>query len=297
MSHTIVPSRRPRRFPVMPQPLLRFAAALLLIAPAAGVPLRGQETPPPPAGAPEEAAPPPAGEEAPLVPQATDPGETPSGALALFMTSRDYRTIRELKSILTAQAKAAYDHDSVAYNGRKGVRLAAWDYKEPAPKPGALAVTSTVRSLWDEQGEAVEQRTESVRLQREATGPWRVAGLTKSASENLKLKDAIPGVTSLRMLLRAWRQQDQQAARSLLTDALLKRLDAKGGLAGLLTPPEGKRHAAFRIQSFTPQGTTGGVAKVGLVDVPPGRPGPLEGTPRTLTLVKRGSRWLIDDWR
>src|SRR5262249_55456608 len=101
----------------------------------------------------------------------------------------------------------------------------------------------------------------------------------------------------LRQVLRAWRQQDQAAARPLLTDAFLKRLDAKGGLEALLNPPEGKRHAAFRIQSYTPQGTTGAVAKVGLVDVPPGRPGPLEGTSRTLTLVKKGSRWLVDDWK
>jgi hypothetical protein len=287
MSHLLAPSRR--------VPLV----ALLLAGLAAwGWPVRGQETPPPPpAGAPGESTPPPAGEEAPLVPEATDPGETPSGALATFMTSRDYRTIRQLKSILTPQASAAYDHDSVRYNGRKGVRLAAWDYKEPAPKPGALAVTSTVRSLWDEQGEAVEQRTESVRLQREATGPWRVASLTKSASENLRYQEAVPGVTSLRMLLRAWRQQDQQAARGLLTDAFLKRLEAKGGLAALLTPAEGTRHAAFRIQSYAAQGATAAVAKVGLVDVPPGRPGPLEGTPRTLTLAKVGSRWLVSDWR
>ena len=288
MSHSFAASRRPR-LPV---------ALLLGVLAAWSLPLRGQETPPPPPpGAPEEASPPPAGEEAPLVPEATDPGETPSGALATFMTSRDYRTIRELKSILTPQAKAAYDHDSVAYNGRKGIRLAAWDYKEPAPKPGALAVTSTVRSLWDEQGEAVEQRTESVRMQREAAGPWRVASLAKSATQNLRYKDAVPGVTSLRMLLRAWRQQDPQAARSLLTDAFLKRIEAKGGLAALFTPPEGKRHAAFRIQSYTAQGASAAVAKVGLVDVPPGRPGSLEGTPRTLTLAKKGSRWLIDDWR
>jgi hypothetical protein len=294
MSHTSVSHRTRRR-------LNRLSLVVLagLLAVVTAPSLRGQQTPPPPppSGPPDETGAP-AAEGAELVPPATDPGETPSGALAFFMGSRDYRTIRDLKTILTPQAKAAYDHDSVSYNGRKGVRLAAWDYREPAPKPGALTVTTTVRSLWDEQGEAVEQRTENVRLQREATGPWRVAALAKTASENLRFKDAIPGVTSLRMVLRAWRQRDLQAGRPLLTDALLKRLEAKGdGLAALFTPPEGKRHAAFRIQSYTAQGTTGAVAKVGLVEVALGRPGPLDGTPRTLTLIKKGSRWLVDDWR
>lgn len=275
---------------------------LLGLAPAAA-----QTPPPAPPGTP--AAPPsqpPPGEtgspenqegEA-LVPPAADPGETPSGALAFFMASRDYRTIRELKSILTPQAKAAYDHDSVNYNGRKGVRLAAWDYKEPAPKPGATSVSAAIRTLWEDQGEAVEQRSETARLQRDPTGPWRVGSLTRTGSENLKMKDAVPGVTTLRMLLRAWRQRDLTTARTLFTDSFLKKVEAKGdGLAGLFTPAEGKRHAAFRIQSLDPSGTTGAVAKVSLVDVVAGRPGPLDGTPRTLTLVKKGSRWLVDDWR
>jgi len=250
------------------------------------------QTPPGETGTPENQ------EGEALVPPASDPGETPSGALAFFMASRDYRTIRELKSILTPQAKAAYDHDSVNYNGRKGVRLAAWDYKEPAPKPGATSVSAAIRTLWEDQGEAVEQRSETARLQRDPTGPWRVGSLTKTGSENLRMKDAVPGVTTLRQLLRAWRQRDLTTARTLFTDSFLKKVEAKGsGLEGLFTPAEGKRHAAFRIQSLDPSGTTGAVAKVSLVDVVSGRPGPLDGTPRTLTLVKKGSRWLVDDWR
>lgn len=296
---------------VRPRPAARsvlLIAAVLAsacLAAAAGARSWGQTppAPPPPSGSPE--TPPPADPSAteapetePLVPAASDPGETPGGALGHFMTMRDYRTIRQLKSILTPQANAAYDHDSVAYNGRKGVRLAAWDYKEPAPKPGAVTHASTVRSLWDEQGEAVELRTETVKLQRDPTGPWRVASLQKAAAENLRFKETIPGVTSLRMVLRAWRLQDTQTARTLLTDAFLKRLEARGdGVAALFAPPEGKRHAAFRIKGYEAKGATQGIARVGLVDVPPGRPGPLDGTPRTLTLVKRGSRWLVDDWR
>lgn len=290
--------------------MARRSALLLLLIATLFSSTSGQ-TPPPPSGAPgspppaappgQEDAPAPeekAPEDEPLVPAATDPGETPGGALGTFMTSRDYRTIRQLKAILTPQANAAYDHDSVAYNGRKGIRLAAWDYREPAPKPGAVTYASTVRSLWDEQGEAVELRTETVRLQRDATGPWRVASLQKGTSENLRFKEAIPGVTSLRQALRAWRSQDAQAARSLLTDAFLKRLEAKGdGLAALLAPAEGKRHAAFRIKGYEAKSATQGIARVGLVDVPPGQPGPLDGAPRTLTLVKKGSRWLVDDWR
>ena len=249
------------------------------------------QPPPGETGAPE-------GQQAELVPPATDPGETPSGALAFFMASRDYRTIRELKSILTPQAKAAYDHDSVNYNGRKGVRLAAWDYREPAPKPGATSVSAAIKTLWEDQGEAVEQRSETARLQRDPTGPWRVGALTKTGSENLRMKDAVPGVTTLRMLLRAWRQRDLATARTLFTDSFLKKVEAKGdGLAGLFTPPEGKRHAAFRIQSLDPSGANGAVAKVSLVDIVSGRPGPLDGAPRTLTLLKKGSRWLVDDWR
>jgi len=287
-----------RRRPLV-LPGLMFVV-LVGIAPALTPPPLGQTPPPaPPSGAPPgETGPPETREGEVLVPPATDPGETPSGALAFFMSSRDYRTIRELKSILTPQAKAAYDHDSVAYNGRKGVRLAAWDYKEPVPKPGATSVSAAIKTLWEDQGEATEQRSETARLQRDPTGPWRVASLQKTGSENLKMKDAVPGVTTLRMLLRAWRQRDLPAARTLLTDSFLKKIDAKGdGLAGLFAVPEGKRHAAFRIQSLDPSGTTGAVAKVSLVDVVSGRPGSLDGTPRTLTLVKKGSRWLVDDWR
>ena len=283
------------------RPLL---ASVLLIAFL--VPSWGQTPPPPPP--PGSEAPPPAPpdapppedreDEPPASPAATDPGETPGGALGFFMTNRDYRTIRQLKSILAPQANAAYDRDSTAYNGRKGIRLAAWDYREPAPKPGAQAFTSTVRTLWDEQGEAVELRTENVKLQHDAAGPWRVASLTRTASENLRFKEAIPGITSLRMVLRAWRVQDAPAARSLLTDAFLKRLEAKGsGLEALFAPQEGKRHAAFRIKGYEAKGATQGIARVGLVDVAPGRPGALDGAPHTLTLVKKGSRWLVDDWR
>jgi hypothetical protein len=291
--------------PTMPVSNRRFIRCTLILsvvlgAAAAVAPAPRGQTPSPPAS-PPSAAPgepgAPAPETEPLVPAATDPGETPSGALAFFMGSRDYRTIRDLKSILTPQAAANYDHDSVTYNGRKGVRLAAWDYKEPAPKPGALAVTSTVRSLWEDQGEGVEERTESVRMQRDATGPWRVASLMKGTSQTLRFKDAVPGVTSLRQALRAWQKRDLASAQAVFSDAFVKRIEPKGGLAALLAPPEGKRHAAFRIQSYEPKGTTGAVAKVGLVDVVAGRPGPLDGTPRTLTLVKRGSRWLLDDWR
>src|SRR5262245_27952794 len=111
-----------------------FAAFLLPVSAPA------QEPPPPqpdanqaPTGPPPGAAP----EESPST--ATDPGATAAGALAFFMNSRDYRTLRELKSILTPSAQATYDHDSVAYNGKKGIRLAAFDYHEPAPKPTTIA--------------------------------------------------------------------------------------------------------------------------------------------------------------
>src|SRR4029077_9716238 len=109
---TIAQRQRPSSAPRRRSLLFVLGFGILLgLAPA------GAQTPPPvppdnPA-APSTQPPPgetgaPEGPQRELVPPATDPGETPSGALAFFMASRDYRTIPELKSILTPQPKAAH---------------------------------------------------------------------------------------------------------------------------------------------------------------------------------------------
>ena len=275
--------------------------ALLLTAGGAGAQQPPAGTPPPgPAG--QGAAPGgqvPDQEPGEGASPAAEPGATAAGALAFFMDSRDYRTLRELKSILTAQAQASYEHDAVAYNGKKGIRLAAFDYKEPAPKATSTAYAATVKTLWDDQGEAVEQRTETVRLTREGNGgPWRVAALQKADSQPLRFKDAVPGVTTLRMVLRSWVKRDAQGVRSSLTDAFVKRLSARGDTVdGFVMGDASLRHAAFRIEGLDAKGTTQATARVRLVESHNGRPGPLDGAPHTLTLVKKGSRWLVDDWK
>jgi hypothetical protein len=259
-----------------------FASSALAQQPASPPP-----PPPPDASQPDGSASP-----------AADPGATVGGALAFFMNSRDYRTLRELKSILTPGAQATYEHDAVAYNGKKGIRLAAFDYREPGAKPNATSYTATVKTLWDDQGEAVEERTETVRLTREPNASWRVAGLARVDSQPLRFKDAIPGVTTLRMALRSWVKRDATGVRSNLTDAFVKRLQAKGDtVEGFVMGDAALRHAAFRIDDVDAKGTTGAVARVHLVEAHNGRPGSLEGAEHTLTLVKKGSRWLLDDWK
>src|SRR5258705_10793218 len=94
---------------------------------------------------------------------------------------------------------AVDDHDATPFSGKKGYRLSAFDYREPAPKPSSTAYTASVRCLWDDQGEAVELRTENVRLARDHDASWRVAGVGKAASGPLRAPKAIPGGSSLRM--------------------------------------------------------------------------------------------------
>jgi hypothetical protein len=214
------------------------------------------------------------------------------------MTSRDYRTIRELKSVMTPALTAVYDHDATPFNGKKGFRLSGFDYREPTPKPNATSSTVSVRCLWDDQGEAVELRTENVRLTRDHDAPWRVAGLEKTATEPLRYQKSIAGVTSLRMILRDWIRRDTEGAKGLMTDACVKRLDGTNdGLVTLFVGDPGVRRAAYRILDLTPVGTTRVTAKVRLVETPPGRPAGLEGVPHELVLVKKGQRWLVDEWK
>jgi hypothetical protein len=309
---------------MMPMParpvsrLILLAALLAAVATAAGA--LGAQTPAP---SPPPGAPPPGGEPPRTEPPGTQPppgdvpapaqngapqgigtkplvehGGTAGEALAFFMASRDYRTIRDLKSIMTDGLKASYDKDPTPYNGKKGIRLSAFDYKEPAPAPTAKAVSVTVRSLWEDQGEAVDLRTETVRLSHEAEGPWRVAAVQRGAVEAVRFREAFAGVTSLRTILRAWVRRDFEGARSQMTEAFLGRQAGRpDGIETIFAGDPNVRRAAFRIVQMTPRGTTGALAKVRLVETPPGRPASLDGAARTLTLAKKGSRWLLDDWR
>ncbi|HUD70934.1 MAG TPA: nuclear transport factor 2 family protein [Dongiaceae bacterium] len=285
-------------------PILRrtraVAALGFLVTVIAAVPAPAETPPAPPATeAPAPAAPesaPPAGDQpaAALVEHGGSAGE----ALAFFMGSRDYRTIRDLKSIMTAACRAAYDRDPTPFNGKKGFGLSAWDYREPALKPQATAAGIAVKGLWEDQGEAIEVRTETVRLVREAGGPWRVAAIEKTASEPLRYKESTPGVTTLRQILRAWIRRDFAAARGYLSDAYLKRIAGRPeGLEAVFAGDPNVRRAAFRIVEIAPKGSAAATAQVRLVEASPGLPTRLDGVPKTLALVKRGSKWLLDDWR
>ena len=285
-------------------PILRrtraVAALGFLVTVIAAVPAPAETPPaPPPTEAPAPAAPesaPPAGDQPAAVP--VEHGGSAGEALAFFMGSRDYRTIRDLKSIMTAACRAAYDRDPTPFNGKKGFGLSAWDYREPALKPQATAAGIAVKGLWEDQGEAIEVRTETVRLVREAGGPWRVAAIEKTASEPLRYKESTPGVTTLRQILRAWIRRDFAAARGYLSDAYLKRIAGRPeGLEAVFAGDPNVRRAAFRIVEIAPKGSAAATAQVRLVEASPGLPTRLDGVPKTLALVKRGSKWLLDDWR
>jgi hypothetical protein len=237
-------------------------------------------------------------------PAAEDPTRTAGGALRLFMASRHYQTIRQLRGVMTERLQARFDHDSAPFNGKRGNRLAAFGFSEKDLKParagGRPATSSTsylasVRSLWEEQGEATERRTESITLALQDGGVWRVADLSIAASEKLRFSDAVNGVTALRMVLRAWIRGDAAAARQGMSPAFLKKTGEEG-LAALFTPAGGAQNAAYEIVDMTPQATTGATAHVRLYESVIGEPGPIDGQPRTLRMVKKGSRWLVDGW-
>jgi len=279
-----------------------YASVVACLLMAGARPSQAQEPPPAPpeevpAPAPDAVPPEAAPAQAP-VPAVEDPSRTPGGALAFFMASRDYRTLRDLKSVMTPALKAAYDHDSTPFNGKQGIRLAAFDFREPRVNPGARGLIVPVKSLWEDQGEAVELRTESASLERQESGLWRVGRLEKGASESLRYKEPVPGVTALRMILRVWQRRDLEGARSFMSDAFLKRYAGREeGIAAVFSGDPSLKRAAFRILELAPRGSTTAVARVRLVETAPGRPSGLEGTPKTIELVKRGARWLLNDWK
>jgi len=247
------------------------------------------------------------GQEEAGAPAAEDPTRTAGGALRLFMSSRDYRTIKRLKSVMTDRLQARFDHDSSPFNGKRSNRLAAFDFTEKNLKPARPAAgrtgtqpvsyAATVRSLWAEQGEATELRTESVAITEQTEVLWRVADLTIAASDKLRFGDAVPGVTALRLVLRAWFGGNVPAARAGMTESFLRKFAARDeALKSLVTPPAGKQHAAYQIVGMEPKGTSAAVAHVKLYETVIGEPGPIDGVPHLLKMVKKGSRWLLDGW-
>jgi len=263
------------------------------------------ESPGPPVGGTEGA--PAAAQEAAAAPGAEDPTRTAGGTLKVFLASRDYRTIRRLKGVMTEKLQARFDHDSAPFNGKRTNRLVAFDFTEKdlkpsrPPKPGpngpVAAYAATVRSLWAEQGEATEKRTESATVAQREDGLWRVADLVPSGSDKLRFAEAVAGVTTLRMVLRAWHRGDLAGARSHLSGAFLKKYAGRDeALAALFAPSGGRAHAAYQIVDMAPRGTGGAVARVRFYETVIGEPGPIDGMLRTLKMVRKGSRWLVDGW-
>ncbi len=299
---------------------MTLAAGLVLVL-ACATPTRAQVPAPTPAVPQAEEVPqdvPPAAPEDAEIeepPPAEDLTRTAGGALQAFMASRNYRSIRALKGVMTPRLQAVYDHDSAQFNGKRGIRLAAFDFTERDMKPvrsagrpvkaqtAAIAAetppafTATVRSLWEEQGEAVEQRVETVEITQQENGLWRVSGLRRQTAERLRFPDPIPGVTTLRMVLRAWHRSDLAGAKPHLSAAFLKRYEMREeALARLFGSAPGTQHAAYQIVELKPRGEETVLARVKLYETVSGEPRPLEGSLRSLRLIKKGPRWLLDAW-
>lgn len=287
---------------------LSWWAAACAVSLAGALPASAQQpaaSPGPPEG--ETAAAPGAAPEAAGAPEAEDPSRTAGGALKLFMASRDYRTIRRLKGVMTEKLQARFDHDSAPFNGKRTNRLVAFDFTEKDLKPPRPArgkpngpvtgYVATVRSLWAEQGEATDRRTESVTLAQREDGLWRIADLAPSGSEKLRFGEAVAGVTALRMVLRAWHRGEPAGARSNLSEAFLKRYAGRDeALVALFAASGGRAHAAYEIVEMTPRGTIAAVARVRFYETVIGEPGPIDGVVRTLKMARKGSRWLVDAW-
>ncbi len=259
----------------------------------------------PPGGAPAEEGT--TSQEEAGTPAAEDPTRTAGGALRQFMASRDYRTIKRLKSVMTDRLQARFDHDSSPFNGKRSNRLAAFDFTEKDLRPArpaagrtgtpAVSYIAIVRSLWAEQGEATELRTESMTLTQQPDGLWRVADLTLTDSDKLRFGDAVPGVTALRLVLRAWYGGNVAAARGGMSESFLKKFAARDdALKALFSPPPGRQHAAYQIVAMEPKGTSAAVTRVKLYETVIGEPGPIDGTTHVLKMIKKGSRWLLDGW-
>jgi hypothetical protein len=240
--------------------------------------------------------------------QRPDPTVTAEGTLTLFMRSRNYRTIRLLRSVMTPALQASYERDSARFNGKQNVRLSAFYFQQEDLKPvryagpkGAREVDiydATVRSLWTNQGEVADRRLERVRLAKEESGVWRAGRLDIRESDRSRYQEKIPSVTSLRKVLRAWHRRKLELADPLLTDRFVKEYaGSEAGLAGLFIGDPSVRHAAFEILEIEwEEGASKATASVDLYFTARNRFSALEAQPRRIDLVKVGSAWLVNSW-
>jgi hypothetical protein len=313
-----------------------FAALAVLSCASAG-PATAQVPGPPPSWPPEEEEPTPTptpapgeaeGEEEDIAPivlpsleeklrELEEAARTAGGALRYFMAHRSYRTIRDLKRVMTPALVARFDSNSAPFNGKRGIRIAAFDFTERDLKPvasqtrtagaaGAPAAgaadspgtyAASVRSLWEDQGELTEQRVESIRIVRQPDGAWRVGSLQIVSSDKPKPIEPIPGVTVLRIVLRAWHRRDLSAARPHFSEAFAKRHQARPeALERIFVGGESPRHAAFQVQDLRQPNDSLLTARVRLFETSPGQPGILETQARTLRLVRNGPYWHLDGW-
>lgn len=344
----------------MREPEMRRAAGRLLaamlgglaVASCAGVePVTAQVPGPPPSWPPEEEAtpapspaPPEAEPEAEALETIVLPSledqlreiqeetQTAGGALRFFMAHRSYRAIRFLKQVMTPALVSRFDANSVPFNGKRGIRIAAFDFSEKDLKPvvprakdarggptagggaaqaagvagapnGAVAAeapttyAATVRSLWEDQGELAEQRVETIKLFRQADGAWRIGTLELVRSEKTRPVEPVPGVTILRMILRAWHRRDPNGARSHLSEAFQRRFQNRPeALEHLFVGEADPRHAAYHVQELRQQGDSLLIARVRLFETSPGQPRILERPAQTLRLIRKGPYWLLDAW-
>ncbi|HXH28467.1 MAG TPA: hypothetical protein VNL37_05440, partial [Candidatus Polarisedimenticolia bacterium] len=222
----------------------------------------------------------------------------------LFMASRNYRSLRQLKSVMTPALIKRFDYNSATFNGKRGNRLAAFDFGEDDLRPvrtrkgsAPSIYQATVKSLWDNQGELVERRTESIRIAQQEDGLWRVGVLEEVSSDSVRFSDAVPGVTNLRMLLRAWARRDLAGAESQMSSAFLKSYQGReDALQTIFVGDPDPRHAAFEILDLQPLPSGGAEAHVRLYDASPDRPSPLDGYERTLRFGRSGARYVLDAW-
>jgi hypothetical protein len=223
------------------------------------------------------------------------PNLTAAGAVRFFMASRDYRKLREIRSVMTSSLRKRFDYNSAPFNGKRGVRLAAFDFGEADFSPVSRGRTDrydvTVRSLWEDQGEAVEERSEIVRVGLQENGLWRVENLKRVESEHSRFTETVPGVTALRLVLRAWdRGRVEVAERHLSANFLRRYAGHEEALRDLIVGPRDPRHTAFRILEMTPRDENAVIARVQLILASPGQPGPLEGETHTLAEREPPSR-------